>query len=194
MSTFTEQSDAQEPALRPPRFSLRTLLLVMSGLCCLFAAMAALGLLWSAVLLLFLSLVAAHVIGNSLGTRLRDHASRQIAADRIARPRLPLQAIRPNVAAPEQLTGRAKLNRITLILTVGGALVGAELGGAGLAVVHPQASAAAVGLGVVSSAVLAGFAGFLASSFLWVVRQALAEAHRGAAPAVRRPATPDSNP
>ncbi len=76
-------------------------------------------------------------------------------------------------------------------MTIGGALIGAEFGGLGLAAIYPRASVAAVTLGVVSSAVLGGFAGFLASSFLSVVRQALAEAHRGAAAATRRTVTAD---
>lgn len=181
----SECRDLTDSVLRPPRYSLRTLLLAVTALCCLFALMAAVGMLWSAVLLFFLALAAAHVMGNSLGTKLRDQATRQIAAELAIRPPPAAGPMRLDVLAPQQLTGRGRLNRITMLLSIGGALVGAELGGIGLAAIHPQASAAAVALGVISLAVLGGLAGFLASSFLWVVRQALAEAHRGAAPAVR---------
>jgi predicted lipid-binding transport protein (Tim44 family) len=193
MALVSEQHDLPEPALRPPRFTLRTLWIVMTALCCLFAVMASLGALWSAMLLLFLCLIAAHVVGNSLGTKLRDHTNQQIRFARAARPQRVAEAVASGVTAPEQLTRRAKLNRITLLMAIGGALVGAEFGGLGLAALYPRASIAAVTLGVISSAVLGAFAGFLASSFLSVVRQALAEAHRGAAAATRRTITTDSS-
>ncbi|MGD9723668.1 MAG: hypothetical protein AB7O59_20205 [Pirellulales bacterium] len=185
MSFATHSDNPNASALRPPRFTLRTLLVSMTALCCLFAVMAAVGLLWSAVLSLFLGLVLAHVLGNSLGTRLRDRSTRQSAAEHAAGLRPSQASCKPLIAAPQQLTERVRLTRITLLLTVGGALVGAELGGVGVTVIHPQAAAGAMVLGIVSSGVLGGFAGFLGSSFLWVVRQALAEAHRGAAPAAR---------
>jgi hypothetical protein len=75
-------------------------------------------------------------------------------------------------------------------MTCGGAAAGAFLGGPGLAAVYPDAGAAAVALGVASSAVLGGFAGFLASSFLSVTlkawREALAQADPVARGAVKR--------
>jgi hypothetical protein len=181
MSLANESHEMLEPALSPPKFSLRTLWISMTALCCLFAVMASLGALWSAVLALFLCLAAAHVIGNKLGTQLRAHADRQISAERLARP--PRSALRLNlgVAAPEQLTSRRKLKRVTLLLTILGALIGAEFGGLGVGVIYPKASSSAMALGIFSSAVLGGFAGFLTSSFFSVVQQALAEAHRGAA-------------
>jgi hypothetical protein len=165
--------------LPPPRFSLRTLWIVMTALCCLFAVMAAIGLWLSAVLALFLSLLMAHVLGNSLGTRLRNETSRQIAVERGATSAAPVP-IAWEVVAPKRLTQRTSLHRITLLMGIGGALVGGELGGVGFAAMYEQAPASAVALGVVSAGVLGAFAGFLASSFLSVVRQALAEAHQGA--------------
>lgn len=186
MAPLHEPQDPQQPALGPPRFSLRTLLAAISLLCCLFALMSAIGLLWSTALVLFLGLILAHVLGNSLGTKLRDQASRQIDADRSLTPPTPCLPVRVNVEAPRRLTERTGLHRITLLMTVGGALVGGELGGLGLAAIYPRESIAAVGLGVISSAVLGAFAGFAASSFLSVVRQALAEAHRGADSAVQQ--------
>ncbi len=134
---------------------------LLSGL---FALMTALGMLWSLVLALGLGLVLAHVLGNSLGTRLRNSATRQTAVARQSSPTTvpPLSSL--IAAGPTRLTRRAKLNRITLIMTVGGALVGAELGALGSTLIYPEAVAAAV-LGVISAAVLGGFAGFLSSSF-----------------------------
>jgi hypothetical protein len=180
MSLASEQHELPEPLLRPPKFSLRALWLSMTVLCCLFAAMASLGALWSAVLALFLLLAAAHVIGNKMGTHLRDLADRQIVAEQLAKPRRSSERVMLSMPVPEQLTSRRKLNRVTLLMTIGGALIGAEMGGLGLVAIYPHASIGAMALGIFSSAVLGGFAGFLTSSFLSVVRQALAEAHRGA--------------
>jgi hypothetical protein len=183
----SDSRELTQSGLSPPRFSLRTLLLVVTGLCCLFAVMAGVGMIWSAVLLLFLSLIAAHVLGNSLGTKLRDQTSQQVEAERAARPPAPAMPSPAELAdAPRRLTERTSLHRFTLVMAGLGAFVGAELGGVGAAAMYPQASNAAVALGVISAAVLGAFAGFLASSFLAVVRQALAEAHRGAQPHAKR--------
>jgi hypothetical protein len=182
MTHEREHDGAHPAALGPPRFSLRALLAVVTALCCLFAVMAAVGLLWSAALALLLVLVLAHALGNSLGTKLRDQASRRIEVEHDARRRS-VGRVAIEVVAPRQLTARAGLNRITLIMAVGGALVGGEVGGLGAMSLYPDAPLAAVGLGVVSAGVLGALAGFMASSFLSVVRQSLAEAHRGANPA-----------
>ena len=66
--------DESPSALGPPRFSLRTLWLVMTLLCCLFGLMSIVGAMWSLALALFIGLVAAHVLGNSLGTKLSNRA------------------------------------------------------------------------------------------------------------------------
>jgi hypothetical protein len=183
-----EDHELTHTGLTPPRFSLRTMLLVVTALCCLFAVMAGVGMIWSAVLLLFLSLVVAHVLGNSLGTKLRDQTSRQIEAERASRPPVAAAAPSPSelAEAPRRLTERTSLHRVTFVMAGLGAFVGAELGGVGVAAIYPQASNSAVALGVLSAAVLGALTGFLASSFIAVVRQALAEAHRGARPHVKR--------
>lgn len=168
--------DELHAALDPPRFSLRTLLVVMTALGCLFGLMTAVGSVWSTVILLFLSLVLAHVLGNSLGTRLRDRASRQVAAE--TEGHSPTRAVAPRLenSEPGRLTQRTRLSRITLFMAMGGAVAAAFLGGTGLAGIYPEASAPAVALGAVSSAVLGAFAGFMASSFLSVTHQAWREA------------------
>jgi hypothetical protein len=149
------------------------MMVVVSALCCVFALMAALGLLWSVALVILLALVGAHVFGNSLGTRLRDEASRQQA--RIARSeRAPTRPL-PR-AAPPRLAVRARLTRLAPVVTLCGFAVGGELGGVLSAYTYPEAPTAAVLLGVVSMAVLGGFLGFGAGSFYLVARQALGEA------------------
>jgi hypothetical protein len=121
-----------------------------------------------------LTLVSAHVIGNSLGTRLRDGAEQRPAGG--APERLPLRFVE---RAPTRLRERARLHWITLVMSACGAAAGAYFGGSALAASYPAASTAAVVVGYASSGVLGGFAGFVVSSFLAVVRQALSEAHAG---------------
>ena len=178
-----------DAALKPPQFTLRTLLVVMTALACLFAVMTAVGSLWSLAILLLLALVSAHVVGNAVGTKLRDRSARcpivrhRIVPSRFATPR--------EFALPKRLTEPAPLHWITLVMAGGGALAGGYFGGSALADNYPEATTAAVVLGVVSSGVLGGFAGFATSSFLSVMRQALSEAHAGSDPhkprAARRP-------
>lgn len=174
MAATAPQHDEHGSALEPPRFSLRSLLMAMTVLSCLFAVLAAVGIIWSAMILFFSSLVFAHVLGNTLGTKLRDGTSQSAARG----GRRPLgYDIRPvPLAIPHQLTLHTRLRRITLVMTIGGSLAGGALGGSGSAALYPEAGVAAVCLGVVSSAVLGAFAGFAFSSFLSVARQALGEA------------------
>jgi hypothetical protein len=166
-----EEPDA---TLKPPQFTLRALLVAMTAVAGLLAVMTAVGLLWSLAIVLVAALVSAHVVGNALGTRLRDKSSELMArgpgvAPAVARPR-PL-------ASPKRLTEPARLHWINLVITVAGALAGGYFGGSALAAGYPEATTAAVVLGVVSSGVLGGFLGFAASSFLSVMQQALSEAH-----------------
>ena len=177
----TEDPDA---ALKPPQFTLRTLLVAMTALACLFAVMTAVGSVWSLAILLLLALVSAHVVGNAVGTKLRDRSARRpVFHPSAAPPR--------DFASPKRLTEPARLHWITLVTSGGGALAGGYFGGSALANSYPDATTAAVVLGVASTAVLGGFAGFAASSFLAVMRQALSEAHAGSdlhkSRAARRP-------
>ena len=182
MSAIGQQHDLDGSALGPPRFSLRALLAVVSVLCVLFALMSAVGTIWSLMIVFFLSLVMAHVMGNSLGTKLCSRTSRLVP---------PLGAQLGNlesfeVAGPRRLAERSGLNRATIAMTLGGATVGGIVGGTALAATYPGASAGAVALGIISSAVLGGFFGFTASTFFSVARAALREAL--SEPTMRHPA------
>ena len=68
------------------------------------------------------------------------------------------------------------MSRVTILMTLGGAAAGAYLGAVGSAGTYPEAGTSAVVLGTVSAAVLGGFAGFMTSSFVLVMRQAWREA------------------
>jgi hypothetical protein len=173
MAEILSQRERHPVALEPPRFTMRTLLFVVSGLCCVFAVMAAVGMIWSVAMVLVAALVGAHVLGNSLGTRLRDRQTRELAdeARAVVAPRPP-----PPTLAPPKLAGRTRLHRLIALATLVGAAAGADLGGALAAYTYPEAPMSAVALGVISVAVLGGFLGFGTSSFISIARQAMGEA------------------
>src|SRR4029077_15794943 len=163
-------------ALEPPRFSLRALLLATTALGCLFGLMSAVGGTWSLVLVFFLSLILAHVLGNSVGTKLRDRASRRLEPIE-SRDAAGVRSLRElAIAGPARLTLRTRLNRITLVVSIGGALLGGALGATRFSGMYRDSPVAAGVLGMISSAVLEAFAAFAASSFLSVALQALGEA------------------
>ncbi len=187
MMIHRSQPDDHQVGIGPPRFSLRTLLLVVTVAGCLFGVMSALGTIWSMGMLIILCLVFAHVAGNSLGTTLRDQATRQAADER--RERLlasPITAARPEAPVPGQLTKSSRLNRVTSVMTAGGAIAGGAFGGTLSARLYPEAGIAALVLGVASAAVLGGFVGFTVSAFISVARAALGEALRNCDPATGR--------
>ncbi len=161
-------------ALGPVRFSLRSLLVLVTACACLFATMSTLGAKWSLGLLFFLCLIAGHVLGNSLGVRLRDGAPRDTPGQADRQQPAPEGPIA--VGPPARLAQHTRLHRITLIMFVGGALIGGALGGRFSGALYPEAGWPALALGVISSAVLGGFVGFVISSFLSVLRQAWREA------------------
>ena len=132
-------------ALKPPRFTLRTMLVFVTALCGVFALMSSLGMVWSAALGLLLCLASAHVLGNSLGTRLRDEATRHSAEQRLPRDEPPMHLQEARASQP--LTQRARLHRIAPASGVVGALVGGELGGILAAYVYPEAPPGALGAG-----------------------------------------------
>jgi hypothetical protein len=164
-----------DATLKPPQFTLRTLLLIVSALAGLLAVMTAIGSLWSLAILLLLALVLAHVLGNAVGTKLRDRSVSRADVEAGMTPNRPLP--RRELLSPRRLTEPARLHWITLVITGCGVLAGGYFGGSALAASYPDATSAAVVLGFVSSGVLGGFAAFTASSFLTVARQALSEAH-----------------
>jgi hypothetical protein len=77
MAGLLKNSAEPSVVLERPQFCLRTLMLSVTLCGVLFATMSALGGLWSVMLILFLSLAAAHVFGNALGTKLRDASDHQ---------------------------------------------------------------------------------------------------------------------
>jgi hypothetical protein len=121
-----------------------------------------------------LVLIAAHVIGNAVGTRLRDGASLRQSHAQHQQSSLP----RPQQEnQPQRLRESTAVDRRTIVYSAVGAIAGGALGGVLLSAVNwsnitPPAAVLATG----SSAILGGLATFLATCFLTTIRCALREA------------------
>lgn len=172
MPTAIDQHEDRD-VLRPPQFGLRMLMIVVSILCLLFAAMSMIGALWSAMLLMFLLLAAAHTFGNAIGTHLRDHAETATAEKLSVAATAAAAAIRKD----HKLTCKTRLSRAMITITLCGALAGGTLGGCALAAANWQRiHLGGIVLAIVSSAVLGAFWSFLGSTFWLTIRGAWREA------------------
>jgi len=144
-------------------------LAVVIGVSC--AAIGWLGLAgWMAALVVAASL-AGHVAGNALGTRLREATDRDLART-AAQP--PVGFV-PPPSPPTRLQRRASLGRLVVVSAAVGGACGGLIGAAALRWLAASSLAGAV-FGGVSSAVIGGLLGFLAASFVEIVRTSLREA------------------
>jgi len=156
------------------QFRLRTMLLAVTlcGAAC--AVMNAIGPVWSVVFCFLILLAAMHVLGNAIGTRLRDDATANAAIHAEDRPNCPTTL--PVPVHAKLLALRAPLGKWIAVLTAMGVASGGTLGEI---LFFGKAAPAALVVGTISSAVLGGFATFLAGSFLRVGLSALWQAHCG---------------
>jgi hypothetical protein len=149
------------------QFRLKTLLAVVALCSAAFAVMAWIGAVWSMVLLFFVALIAGHVVGNAIGTKLRGGRPKRpppepMSATATQRPSVPAEA-------PPRLGTTASLHRVAFVVTCAGCAAGALTGRLiFLQVDHGQLRAADWVLALVSFAVLGGFLAFLASSFFQI--------------------------
>ena len=149
---------------RFPQFRLRTLFGTIGFLSLLFATLRAVGVGTSLLLLFGLTLVFFHVVGNVLGTRLKDSA---LASDLAASRSM---ATRREIHAREQfrrarLGERTPLSRLISVTSWLGGMSGGALGG--LALHHwGHVTVAGLAVGAISSGVVGAFFGFLAGSFV----------------------------
>jgi hypothetical protein len=149
------------------RFSTYAGIAVALGLAS--AAIGWLGLAgWLAVVVVAAS-IAMHVAGNAIGTSLRDEADRR--RERV--PGRPVTAV-PR-AAPSHLQRHTSLGPLVPVSAGIGAACGGVAGAAAL-VTFAAASLPGAVLGGLSSAVLGGLLGFLAASFVEIIRTSLREA------------------
>ncbi len=178
------------PALKPPQFSLRTLLLLMTAFAVLFALVNVLPPMIIVGLVFLVLSIFAHVAGNAIGTRLRDLGGRPTEL-RLENPNEPgaAQTASPRCAPRTELSRRQPLGWPILVATSAGAVAAAVGGGIWTAALTGnQVTALAVSIGGIACGVLGGFASFLAFSFAQVGWGALRQAmSAGSAEAPRQP-------
>jgi hypothetical protein len=123
---------------------------------------------WLAVVVVAAS-VAMHVAGNAIGTGLRDAADRR-------RERVPTASPEPlPPRPPAHLERRTSLGRLVPVsASIGGACGG--LAGTASLLQLDSVSVAGALLGGISSAIIGGLVGFLAASFVEIVRTSVGEA------------------
>jgi hypothetical protein len=160
------------------RFGLRQLFVFVAALSCLLAGMVVAQGVISLVLLLSVLVVAAHVMGTALGSRLRAHADEQISA-RLADTHSLVPArtiVLPRKTHSWHCHGRPTCGWLpTLVLA--GSLAAAAGGGTFLMlVIGDRLSPGGVVVGIASLAVLGGWFAFLASSFYTIFRRGVREA------------------
>jgi hypothetical protein len=182
---FVKPAREMPPALKPPQFSLRTLLLLVTAFAVLFALVNVLPPMILAGLVFLLLSIFAHVAGNVIGTRLRDIGGRP-GERRLNGPDEALSiggAGTPRCAPPTELSRRQSLGWPILVVTSAGAICGAIGGGFWTAwLTGNHITALALSIGSIACCVLGGFAAFLAFSFAQVGLGALRQAMAGAAP------------
>jgi hypothetical protein len=173
MSTSLIRIADDHRALRPPQFGLRAMMLGVTFLCMAFALFPLIGFAGSAMLFLFASLIGLHVVGNVIGTRLRDsqHPTETFDAER------PSSATVPSAMPAGRLQENTLIHWRWVIMALIGATVGGSAGGFAIATVEgAKLTTAGLCLGIGSSAVLGAFAGFMSSSLWTILRGAMREA------------------
>lgn len=190
MTSFSQNKDVPP---RPFQFGLKALFVATACLGALFATMNLLGPAWSTILLWFLGLVLVHVAANAWGTRGWQRGGEQSVCDNSPfqeRQELDedaaLRAARPLAFVPAtRLRDSTRLSWKMLAATSSGAvLAGALACGCLICLTSAKIGYVAIAVGGLSAAVVGGFFGFLASSFLEVAGLAWREAVHG------RPALP----
>ncbi len=174
MNDFPHQLEVPEvPSgeARPPQFSLRSLLIVISLVSGLFALLSVLPPLWSFAAIWVGLLVMAHVSANAWGKRTFEPGALR-PGDTPPRLPTPLAGSTVKAAEPQSILLRrqATLERSRYVATVVSAAIGGLIGCVVLALIHlPQASIAACAVWTCASAIISGIAGFVGSGFWQVV-------------------------
>jgi small-conductance mechanosensitive channel len=187
--------NAPEKPLKLPQFGLRTLFLIVAVCGAFFAVFGAIGWLASFGLLVVLTIVCLHVLGNVLGRSLREQASSDAEENNeIAKTRP--TSVKPHVAlAKSRLFEHTPIGWTMRIFCVLGTLAGAALGSMAL-VDFTGATGMGIVVGAVSCGVLGAFFGFLIGSFLEMFLrawwQAASEPKPANPPLASAPSVPNS--
>lgn len=143
------------------------------------AAIGWLGLAGWMAMVVVLASIAMHVAGNAIGTRMQEAADR----DRATRPpQTPSSSPTLPASSPTRLERHETLGRLVPVSAGIGATVGGVTGTLMLAMLTRSSLAGAL-LGGASSAVIGGLFGFLAASFVEILRSSLRDAIAAERPA-----------
>lgn len=181
MTTPVPNLDDRRPTLQPPRFGLGSLFIAVAVMGALSAVVHYFGGYGAAIAILFLLCVAGHVLGNALGTKLRQFGDTPLEEDgtpvrHIVAIAKPLPA---DFAPVSRLHGRHPLGKRIVFITGTGGVLGALIGF--LAIVWftegPMEWRMTV-LGIFACSVLGGIWTFAAASFIQVTIGVFVHAHR----------------
>lgn len=174
-------------ALRPPQFTLRTLLLLITLLAVFFSLVNLVHPLLMTGLGLLAILIAAHVAGNVIGSRLRELGDQPMTEDGRAIPprRFHGEIDRSSFAPPSDLAKKISLGLPVLIVTATGVLVGGIAGGMWGYLAAGISGWLNIGVGFVAFGFLGGFVSFAIYSFTQVLLTAWLQASRPASPTSR---------
>jgi hypothetical protein len=196
MASPAESPDAEDrsrPETSPSEpqilhFGLRQWFYFISGVAIFCALLARLETVGALLVLSIVALVAAHIVGTFLGTKLRD-TSADVARWK-ARPGAP-NADTPVAMQQPVSVGELQLPETTTLAGQGrggwrtglaagiGALIGLVCGAAAISqLAGPDVTRAGVALGAVSSGVIGAWMALLVSNFWATAREAWRHAHR----------------
>lgn len=182
----TEQDPAQTTAaLKPPQFRLRTMLIGVAFICVTLVVMVSIGMFWAMGLLMLILLIAAHIVGNSLGTQLRDHGSqlskveevpKKLSASPISVPPWP----RP---AGGRMQQKQPIGWLLIALGVVGTIASGIVGGLSISSLYwEQIGAGAIAIATLASGVIGGMAIFVTGTFVDMVQRVWREATNETSP------------
>ena len=142
---------------------------------------------WPLVIGVGTLLVATHVFGNLIGTRLRDTSAEVrhwralqlgLDEDRPVATTNPAEIVRFELPATTPLASSDRIGRWIPLVVLGGVLLGATAGGAVIwLAIGSRITWAGLLVGTVSCGVLGGWFAFLASSFGLIANHAWRHAH-----------------
>lgn len=173
------------PAPREPqllRFRLRQMFFMVTLASLLCAALAMANGPWPMVIVVAVLLVAAHVFGNVVGTRLRN-TSHEVVAWRSGRPgqdpdhpiatQRPYELERLNLPPETPLASHDRIARGTMWFVVAGLALGLLAGAVGIGLtIGSKMEWAGWAVGVISCGVLGAWLAFLGSTFSSIARHA----------------------
>lgn len=186
-------SSRQPPASSLPRepqlfrFRLRQMFLLIALASVFCAALVGTSGPWPLLICLAVLLVAAHVLGNLIGTRLRD-TSYEVVAWRASQPGLdpdhpvatsaPVELEKLGLPSGTPLAGHERVAHWTAWFVAGGLTFGLVAGCTAIALtIGPRIEWAGWIVGTISCGVLGAWAAFLTSTFSSIARHAWRHAH-----------------